>query len=72
VHRSVETRRLCGLDFLLNDVAAPALLKIDAKGYELEILSGATKVLPSIEAILLEIAVIEINKGAPLYSPGEG
>jgi FkbM family methyltransferase len=66
VPRRVETRRLRRLDSLLTDIAAPALLKIDAQGYELEILKGATAVLPAIDAILLEISIIEINQGAPL------
>ena len=54
------------LDHLLNDVEAPALLKIDAQGYELQILMGATNVLSAFEAVLLEVAIIEINEGAPL------
>jgi FkbM family methyltransferase len=66
VPRRVETRRMRRLDSLLKSVLAPALLKIDAQGYELEILKGATAILPAIEAILLEIAIIEINVGAPL------
>jgi hypothetical protein len=41
-------------------------LKIDAQGYELEILKGSTLLIESIDAILLEIALIEINEGAPL------
>jgi len=62
-------RIICaGSNTLLKGIAAPALLKIDAQGYELEILRGAMKVLPLIDAILLEIAVIEINKGAPLLN----
>ena len=66
VPRRVETRRLRRLDSLMKDIAAPALLKIDAQGYELEILRGATRLLPAIEAILLEISIIEINEGTPL------
>lgn len=66
VPRITQTRRLRRLDSVLTDVAGPALLKIDAQGYELEILRGAERVLPAVEAVLLEIAVIEINEGAPL------
>ena len=66
VPRTVEMRRLRTLDSLLKDVEPPALLKIDAQGYELEILKGAARILPVIEAVLLEVAVIEINEGAPL------
>ncbi len=66
VPRTQETRRLRTLDSLLREIAAPGLLKIDAQGYELEILQGATHILPRFEAVLLEVAVIEINEGAPL------
>lgn len=66
VLRRVETRRLRRLDSLIMNIAAPALLKIDAQGYELEILKGASQLIAAIEAILLEISIIEINEGAPL------
>lgn len=66
VDRQIETRTLSTLDALRLEIASPALLKIDAQGYELEILKGSTNTLPAFDAILLEIAVIEINKGAPL------
>lgn len=66
VPRVVETRTLSTLDSLAMDFESPALLKIDAQGYELEILKGATRTLAKCEAILLEIAIIEINVGAPL------
>jgi FkbM family methyltransferase len=64
--RTVETHRLRTLDSLLTDLTGPALLKIDAQGYELEILKGASRVLPAVEAVLLEVSTIEINEGAPL------
>ena len=64
--REVETRTLATLDSTLGDIKGPALLKIDAQGYELEILKGCSKHLPAISAILLEVAIIEINSGAPL------
>lgn len=66
VPRTVETRHLRTLDCLLRDIEPPGLLKIDAQGYEVQILKGASEVLPKFEAVLLEIAVIEINEGAPL------
>lgn len=64
--RTVENRHLRRLDSMLKEIDAPALLKIDTQGYELEVLKGATSVLSSIDAILLEVAIIEINEGAPL------
>lgn len=66
VPRRTEPRRLRTLDSLLRNVKAPGLLKIDAQGYELQILKGAVQVLPSFEIVLLEVAIIEINEGAPL------
>ncbi len=66
VPRTIETRHLRTLDSLLEEVRSPGLLKIDAQGYELQIIRGARRVLPSFEVVLLEVAVIEINEGAPL------
>lgn len=66
VYRDVETRTLTTIDSLGIVFEAPGLLKIDAQGYELEILKGATDILPAFEAVLLEVALIEINEGAPL------
>lgn len=66
VPRRTEMRQLRRLDSVLKDVQAPAFLKIDAQGYELEILEGAEGLLPAVDAILLEISIIEINRGAPL------
>lgn len=66
VPRSVENRQIRTLDSLLDKVEPPGLLKIDAQGYELEILKGASAILPNFEAVLLEVSTIEINKGAPL------
>jgi FkbM family methyltransferase len=66
VPRVVETRYLRRLDSLVGTVNAPTLLKIDAQGYELQVLKGASQTLLTVEAVLLEIATIEINEGAPL------
>jgi len=61
-----ESRRLARIDTVLGNVESPVFLKVDTQGYELEILKGSKKLLPDIEAILLEVAIIEINEGAPL------
>jgi FkbM family methyltransferase len=66
--RTQETRRLRRIDSAIPSLEGSTLLKIDAQGYELEILKGAENILPRIEAILLEVAVIEINEGAPLLA----
>jgi FkbM family methyltransferase len=66
VPRVVETRALRRLDSLLQDIRPPALLKIDTQGYELAVLEGVSTKLAEFEAVLLEVAIIEINDGAPL------
>ena len=66
VPRERETRQLRTLDSVLGAHSGIDLLKIDAQGYELEILGGAVRLLPSIQAIILEVSLIEINRGAPL------
>ena len=66
VPRRAEVRTLRTLDSLIREIKPPGFLKIDAQGFELEILKGATRLLTDIEAVLLEISLIEINEGAPL------
>jgi hypothetical protein len=50
----------------LDQYATIDLLKIDAQGYELAILEGASEILPRIETVLLEVALIEVNEGSPV------
>jgi len=64
--RTVESRKLRRLDSVLRDVERPAFLKVDTQGYEIEVLKGSELILQSIDAILLEVAIIEVNEGAPL------
>lgn len=64
--RTVEARKLRRIDSVLRDLVGPVFLKIDTQGYELEVLKGAQFVLPLVQVILLEVAIIEINEGAPL------
>jgi FkbM family methyltransferase len=45
---------------------APELLKLDVQGYELEVLKGAVASLPGVQAILAEINLVDIHRGAPL------
>lgn len=44
----------------------PAMIKLDVQGYELEVLKGAAQCLQHAEVVLMEVSLIEINKGAPL------
>jgi FkbM family methyltransferase len=64
--RIVEHRKLRRMDTVIEELESPVFVKIDTQGYELEVLKGAQKILPKIDAILLEVAIIEINEGAPL------
>jgi FkbM family methyltransferase len=66
--RSQEARTLRRIDSAVPNLEGYTLLKIDAQGYEIEILKGAEKIIHNIEAILLEVAIIEINEGAPLIA----
>jgi FkbM family methyltransferase len=68
--RSVIYRDMTTLDEVAESARFPApyLLKLDVQGYELEILRGAGRVLKDTEAVLLEVALIEYNEGAPLFA----
>ena len=43
------------------------LVKIDTQGYELEILKGAKKTLDYINAIYVEVSLVELYKNQPLF-----
>ena len=42
------------------------LLKIDVQGAEIDVLRGAKRTLPGIEVLIIELSLLEYNKGAPL------
>lgn len=43
------------------------LLKLDVQGYELEVLSGATRTLPNVDWVYAEAQFQELYVGAPLF-----
>jgi FkbM family methyltransferase len=43
------------------------LLKLDVQGAELDVLQGATDVLPRVKCIVLEISLVPYNEGAPTF-----
>lgn len=44
------------------------LIKLDVQGYELEILKGGIPHLEQAEAVLMEISLIDIHQGVPLFT----
>ncbi len=50
----------------------PVLLKIDVQGFELEVLKGATGLLPQIDAVYVEASYVELYEGQALHEEIEG
>ena len=44
------------------------LLKIDTQGYEMEVIEGAEEELTSIAVILVELSMVPLFKGGPVYT----
>jgi hypothetical protein len=65
VLRRREAVRLLPLSKVIErtDVVAPALLKIDVQGFELEVLKGCDNLLDAFETIYLECSFIELYNG---------
>jgi len=53
--------------WFINYPSIPILLKLDTQGSELEILEGASILLPSTEVIILEVSTISGNVGGPEF-----
>jgi FkbM family methyltransferase len=66
VPRKTEARRLRTLDSVVGVHEPVDLLKIDAQGYELQILAGGERTLQHVQAVILEVSLIEVNQGCPL------
>ncbi len=45
----------------------PVLLKIDVQGFELEVLKGATDLLPNVDAVYVEASYVELYEGQALH-----
>ncbi|MBU2213502.1 FkbM family methyltransferase [Patescibacteria group bacterium] len=60
--RTVQVRRL---DDMIDGttISRPALLKIDAQGYEDRVLRGSEKTLQYIDAVLIEVSLVPLYEG---------
>jgi FkbM family methyltransferase len=57
------------LDHLLDEgwLLPPCLVKLDVQGYELEVLKGAERVLPIVEAVIVETSFFSFQSGMPVF-----
>jgi FkbM family methyltransferase len=55
------------LDEVVPAEAKLDFLKMDVQGAELKVLDGATKLLPTIKWIYLEVSFVSLNEGSPLF-----
>lgn len=58
--------RAVRIDEAIDSVETPCLMKIDVQGYELEVLRGAEKLLPSVKHLLVECSFTELYLGQAL------
>ena len=65
--REVATARLDTLA-ARERLPAPDLVKIDVQGAELEVLAGASATLAGASALIVEVSLVDYNKGAPLIA----
>ncbi|MBE9046128.1 FkbM family methyltransferase [Pleurocapsales cyanobacterium LEGE 10410] len=65
-----ETVKLSRLDTVAQgylDNASSVFLKIDVQGFEKQVLEGATKILPQIKGIEIELSLVPLYQGQPLF-----
>jgi FkbM family methyltransferase len=65
--REVATARLDTLA-AREKLPGPDLVKIDVQGAELEVLAGASATLAGASALIVEVSLVDYNKGAPLIA----
>src|SRR5438105_15588252 len=58
------------LDNIVADATLPRVnfLKLDVQCFELEVLKGASSILKQAEVVLLEVSLVPINAGCPLFA----
>ncbi|MBL8408940.1 MAG: FkbM family methyltransferase [Candidatus Accumulibacter sp.] len=60
----VPVKRLDGIEGIAQQESR-LLLKLDTQGFDLQVFSGATALLPRIKAVLIECSVIPLYQGTP-------
>jgi FkbM family methyltransferase len=65
---TIETRRLDGLLPTLAPPGTATYLKIDTQGFELKVLQGAGEALRQIDTLELELSLVPLYEGAPLFA----
>ena len=63
--------RIERLDELARSLVGPdrrLMIKVDTQGYELEVLAGATGLLPQTSALQLELSLVPLYEGAPTFA----
>lgn len=69
--RTVVRKPLTTLDHLLAECAgwgSPQCIKLDTQGYELEVLKGGRRTLSTVDVVLMEVSLVQINDGCPLLA----
>jgi FkbM family methyltransferase len=68
--RVTVKKRTQTLDSIVSGQKYPKvdMLKLDVQGYELEVLKGASETIAQAEAVLLEVSLLSVNAGCPLFS----
>lgn len=51
-----------------HNLPLPQLLKLDTQGSELDILRGSTTIIPHVDILVTEVAIMPYNKGAPTFA----
>jgi FkbM family methyltransferase len=68
---ATESAPVCKLDTIASDYLrqedTSVFLKIDVQGYESQVLAGASRTLPGIKGIQLELSLVPLYEGEPLF-----